>query len=72
VHRGIDAALAHHHFDGVARYQVNQRKRQDGDADEGRDHHPTRRNTNVNMMRLVFSCGKCATGDGSFWLPAAG
>ena len=28
MHRGIDAALAHHHFDGVARYQVNQRKRQ--------------------------------------------
>ncbi len=25
---------------------------------------PTRRNTNLNMMRLVFSCGKCATGDG--------
>ena len=39
MHGGIDAALAHHHFDGVARYQVNQRKREDRDADERRYHH---------------------------------
>ncbi len=39
VHRRVDTALAHHHFDGIARYQVDQRERKDGDADEGRDHH---------------------------------
>jgi hypothetical protein len=39
MHSRIDTALAHHHFDGVARNQVNQRERKDGDADERRYHH---------------------------------
>jgi len=36
---GIDTAFAHHHFNGVAGYQVNERKRKDRNADEGRNHH---------------------------------
>ncbi len=37
VHLGVDPAFAHHDFDGVARDHANQRKRQQGDAEERGD-----------------------------------
>jgi hypothetical protein len=38
VARGIDAALAGHGLDGVARHEPDQEERQQRHPDEGRDH----------------------------------